>query len=86
VPGIGSTIGTGIFFVLSTAVPEAGPAVVLSFVLAAVTAALTALCYAVPPRRSSSPSSGWTPSPPPAKRSAIRAGTCRGRSSAPWWW
>ncbi|MGY1802921.1 amino acid permease [Blastococcus sp. SYSU D00922] len=44
--GIGSTIGTGIFFVLSTAVPEAGPAVVLSFVLAAVTAALTALCYA----------------------------------------
>ena len=44
--GIGATIGTGIFFVLSTAVPEAGPAVVLSFVLAAVTAALTALCYA----------------------------------------
>ncbi|WP_280790914.1 amino acid permease [Blastococcus sp. TF02A_35] len=44
--GIGSTIGTGIFFVLSTAVPEAGPAVVVSFVLAAVTAALTALCYA----------------------------------------
>ncbi len=44
--GIGSTIGTGIFFVLSTAVPEAGPAVVVSFVLAAITAALTALCYA----------------------------------------
>ncbi len=44
--GIGSTIGTGIFFVLSTAVPEAGPAVVVSFVLAAMTAALTALCYA----------------------------------------
>jgi APA family basic amino acid/polyamine antiporter len=44
--GIGATIGTGIFFVLSTAVPEAGPAVVVSFVLAAVTAALTALCYA----------------------------------------
>jgi basic amino acid/polyamine antiporter, APA family len=44
--GIGATIGTGIFFVMSTAVPEAGPAVVLSFVLAAVTAGFTALCYA----------------------------------------
>ncbi|MFJ6212610.1 APC family permease [Streptomyces sp. NPDC092296] len=44
--GIGATVGTGIFFVLSTAVPEAGPAVVLSFAIAAVTAGLTALCYA----------------------------------------
>ncbi|WP_354642017.1 APC family permease [Kitasatospora camelliae] len=44
--GIGATVGTGIFFVLSTSVPEAGPAVILSFVLAAVTAGLTALCYA----------------------------------------
>ncbi|WP_442907053.1 APC family permease [Kitasatospora sp. NBC_01250] len=44
--GIGATVGTGIFFVLSSAVPEAGPAVVLSFVLAAVTAGLSALCYA----------------------------------------
>jgi APA family basic amino acid/polyamine antiporter len=44
--GIGATIGTGIFFVLSTAVPEAGPAVVVSFVLAAITAGFTALCYA----------------------------------------
>ncbi len=44
--GVGATIGTGIFVVLTTAVPEAGPAVVLSFVLAGVTAALTALCYA----------------------------------------
>ncbi|WP_244178764.1 amino acid permease [Streptomyces rubellomurinus] len=44
--GIGATIGTGIFFVLGTAVPDAGPAVILSFVLAAVTAGLTALCYA----------------------------------------
>ncbi len=44
--GIGATVGTGIFFVLSAAVPEAGPAVILSFVLAAVTAGLTALCYA----------------------------------------
>jgi amino acid transporter len=44
--GIGSTIGTGIFFVLSEAVPEAGPAVVWSFVIAGVVAGLTALCYA----------------------------------------
>ncbi len=44
--GIGATIGTGIFFVLSTAVPEAGPAVVISFGLAAITAGFTALCYA----------------------------------------
>ncbi|KJK56491.1 amino acid permease [Saccharothrix sp. ST-888] len=44
--GIGATVGTGIFFVLSSAVPEAGPAVIVSFVLAAVTAGLTALCYA----------------------------------------
>ncbi|MGX5657549.1 amino acid permease [Geodermatophilus nigrescens] len=44
--GIGATIGTGIFFVLTTAVPEAGPAVIVSFVLAAVTAGFTALCYA----------------------------------------
>ncbi|WP_371479859.1 APC family permease [Kitasatospora sp. NBC_00315] len=44
--GIGATVGTGIFFVLNTAVPEAGPAVILSFVIAALTAGLTALCYA----------------------------------------
>lgn len=44
--GVGGTIGTGIFVALTTAVPEAGPAVILSFLLAGVTAALTALCYA----------------------------------------
>lgn len=44
--GIGATIGTGIFFVLSTAVPEAGPAVIWSFVVAGVVAGLTAVCYA----------------------------------------
>jgi APA family basic amino acid/polyamine antiporter len=44
--GVGATIGTGIFVALSTAVPEAGPAVTLSFVIAGITAALTALCYA----------------------------------------
>jgi APA family basic amino acid/polyamine antiporter len=44
--GVGGTIGTGIFVALTTAAPEAGPAVVISFVLAGVTAALSALCYA----------------------------------------
>jgi len=44
--GVGATIGTGIFTILSTAVPLAGPAVILSFVLAGVVAGLTALCYA----------------------------------------
>ncbi|MEJ0048871.1 MAG: amino acid permease [Rhodospirillales bacterium] len=44
--GVGATIGTGIFFVLAEAVPKAGPAVILSFLIAAVTAGLTALCYA----------------------------------------
>lgn len=44
--GVGSTIGTGIFFTLAVAVPKAGPSVIISFVLAAITAGLTALCYA----------------------------------------
>ncbi|MGP3690152.1 APC family permease [Streptomyces sp. IBSNAI002] len=44
--GISSVVGTGIFFVLGTTVPKAGPAVVLSFALAAVVAGLGALCYA----------------------------------------
>lgn len=44
--GIGGTIGTGIFFILSVAVPFSGPAVILSFLLAAVVAGLTAICYA----------------------------------------
>jgi APA family basic amino acid/polyamine antiporter len=44
--GVGATIGTGIFFVLGQAVPEAGPAVVISFILAGIAAGLAALCYA----------------------------------------
>ncbi len=44
--GVGATIGTGIFFTLAQAVPKAGPSVILSFLIAAVTAGLTALCYA----------------------------------------
>ncbi len=44
--GVGATVGTGIFFVLSEAVPEAGPGVVASFVIAGIAAGLAALCYA----------------------------------------
>ncbi len=44
--GVGATIGTGIFVVLNEVVPKAGPAVVFSFIMAGVTAALTALAYA----------------------------------------
>lgn len=44
--GVGATVGTGIFFVLGEAVPKAGPAVLISFVIAALAAGLSALCYA----------------------------------------
>ena len=44
--GVGGTIGTGIFVAFNTAVPEAGPAVIAAFVIAGITAALTAFCYA----------------------------------------
>jgi amino acid transporter len=44
--GVGCTIGTGIFFSLSTAVPKAGPAVIISFIIASLAAGLAALCYA----------------------------------------
>ncbi|WP_202446737.1 MULTISPECIES: amino acid permease [Streptomycetaceae] len=43
---IGATLGTGIFVVLGEAVPLAGPAVVLSFVAAGLTALFSALSYA----------------------------------------
>ena len=44
--GIGAIIGTGIFVVIGEGAAEAGPAVVLSFVLAAVTCLFSALSYA----------------------------------------
>ncbi|MBC9926570.1 MULTISPECIES: amino acid permease [unclassified Leucobacter] len=44
--GVGGTIGTGIFFILSEAVPIAGPAVIWSFVIAGIVAGLSVLCYA----------------------------------------
>lgn len=44
--GVGATVGTGVFFVLNHAIPKAGPAVIFSFILAAIAAGLSALCYA----------------------------------------
>lgn len=44
--GVGATVGTGIFFVLQEAVPDAGPAVVVAFLVAGVAAGLSAVCYA----------------------------------------
>jgi APA family basic amino acid/polyamine antiporter len=44
--GIGAIIGTGIFVILGTAIGDSGPAILLSFVLAGVTCAFSALSYA----------------------------------------
>ncbi|MFB7396122.1 MULTISPECIES: amino acid permease [unclassified Streptomyces] len=44
--GVGAIVGTGIFVGLSDSVAEAGPAVVISFVLAAVTCVFTAFSFA----------------------------------------
>ncbi|MEU0332023.1 amino acid permease [Streptomyces sp. NPDC006193] len=44
--GVGAIVGTGIFVGLSDSVAQAGPAVVLSFVLAALTCVFTAFSFA----------------------------------------
>src|SRR5512135_1950836 len=50
--GVGATIGAGIFATTGTAIvgdslrPGAGPAIVLSFILTALTCGFAALCYA----------------------------------------
>src|SRR5215213_3571678 len=44
--GLGAIIGTGIFVILGEAIGDSGPAIVLSFVLAGVTCAFSALSYA----------------------------------------
>ena len=43
--GLGAIIGTGIFVILGEAIGDAGPAIVLSFILAGVTCAFSALSY-----------------------------------------
>ncbi|MEP9393538.1 amino acid permease [Gordonia sp. VNK1] len=44
--GVGATVGTGIFIVVPEAISKAGPAVLLSFIIAGVAAGLAAVCYA----------------------------------------
>jgi APA family basic amino acid/polyamine antiporter len=44
--GIGAVIGTGIFVIIGEAIGDSGPAIVLSFVLAGLTCAFSALSYA----------------------------------------
>ncbi|MGW7045864.1 amino acid permease [Streptomyces avermitilis] len=44
--GVGAIVGTGIFVGLSDSVAQAGPAVVVSFVLAAITCVFTAFAFA----------------------------------------
>ncbi|WP_406174469.1 amino acid permease [Streptomyces sp. NBC_00996] len=44
--GIGAIVGTGIFVGLSDSVAQAGPAVVVSFILAAITCVFTAFAFA----------------------------------------
>jgi APA family basic amino acid/polyamine antiporter len=44
--GLGAIIGTGIFVVIGEAIGDAGPAIILSFVLAGITCVFSALCFA----------------------------------------
>ena len=62
--GVGAIIGTGIFVVIGQGVALAGPSLVLSFILAAVTCLFSALSYAELPQRFRSPAAR-TPSPTP---------------------
>lgn len=44
--GIGAMVGAGIFILSGVAIGKAGPAVLLSFVIAAILEILLGLCYA----------------------------------------
>src|ERR1700740_1068206 len=44
--GVGGTVASGIFISLTKPVPQAGPAVIISFILAGAAAGLAAICYA----------------------------------------
>ena len=44
--GLGAIIGTGIFVVIGEAIGDSGPAIILSFVLAGITCAFSALAFA----------------------------------------
>lgn len=43
--GVGAIIGTGIFVLTAEAAQKAGPAVMISFIIAGTVCALAALCY-----------------------------------------
>src|SRR6476661_9192043 len=43
--GIGAVIGTGIFVLTAEAAQKAGPAMMLSFIIAGIVCAVAALCY-----------------------------------------
>src|SRR5215210_6375579 len=44
--GLGAIIGTGIFVVIGEAIGDSGPAIILSFILAGITCAFSALAFA----------------------------------------
>src|SRR3954447_4343818 len=44
--GLGAIIGTGIFVIIGEAITDSGPSILLSFVLAGITCAFSALSYA----------------------------------------
>src|SRR5574337_947914 len=59
--GIGAVIGTGIFVVTGTAAAEhAGPAVLISFIIAAIVSGFSALCYAEYGISASAVAASWT--------------------------
>ena len=59
--GVGAIIGTGIFVLTGqAAAANAGPAIVISMVLAGLTSALAALCYPSSPPASRSPAPAYT--------------------------
>ena len=60
--GVGSTVGTGIFFALSESAPG-GPLVIVSFIIAGVAAGLAVICYAE--LASAVPVSSTYPTPTP---------------------
>src|SRR4051812_34427849 len=65
--GVGATIGTGIFVILTEAVPTAGPAVILSFVMAGVGARLAAICFTELARAAPGSGSSYSYAYPPLR-------------------